>query len=216
MTMQKQKRDRTLDCLTYSSQRKHWRFSLLLRFHLHSSRSGRFCKNPLPSLKVAADFNVASSWVSVTPLHASLSACDRNRLYQYHVWSEYRGVPNLAKKSFRINLLPGISMHDFLPMSHEVVFVPDSSWIVLSYTFAIHLLPEGRSFPAQNIINTYPTFITFEYFIEHPLSEIAMSRRHYGCFFINLQGMIYCKNMIWMNCSFSLNSIVTFYYYTWI
>ena len=79
---------------------------------------------------------------------------------------------------------------------HEVVFVPDSSWIVLPYNFAIHLLPERRSFLAQNFINTYPTFITFEYFIEHPLSEIAMSRHYYGCFFINLQGMVYCKNMI--------------------
>ena len=78
MTMQKQKRDRTLDCLTYSPQRKHWRFSLLLRFRLHSSRSGRFCKNQLPSSKVAADFNVASLGVCVIPMHASLSACNRN------------------------------------------------------------------------------------------------------------------------------------------
>ena len=78
----------------------------------------------------------------------------------------------------------------------EVVFVPDTSRIVLPYNFAIHLLPEGWSFPAQMIVNTFPAFTAFEYFIEHPLSEIAMSRRHYGCFFINLQGMVYCKNMI--------------------
>ena len=62
--------------LTYSPQRKHRRFSLLLDFRLHSSRSGRFRKNPLPSLKVAADFNVASLGVSVLPLHASLSTCN--------------------------------------------------------------------------------------------------------------------------------------------
>ena len=35
------------------------RFSLLLRFRLHSSRSGRFCENPLPSSKVAADYSGA-------------------------------------------------------------------------------------------------------------------------------------------------------------
>ena len=33
------------------------RFSLLLRFRLRSSRSGRFCENPLPSSKVAADYS---------------------------------------------------------------------------------------------------------------------------------------------------------------
>jgi hypothetical protein len=37
-------------------------------------------------------------------------------------------------------------------MFHEVVFVPGTSWIVLPYNFAIHLLPEGRSFPAQIIV----------------------------------------------------------------
>ena len=45
----------------------------MLRFRLHSSRSGRFCKNLLLSLKVAADYSVASLGVSVLPLHASLS-----------------------------------------------------------------------------------------------------------------------------------------------
>ena len=50
----------------------------MLPFRLHTSRSGRFRKNPLPSLKVAADFNVASLGVSVLPLHASLSTCNRD------------------------------------------------------------------------------------------------------------------------------------------
>ena len=194
--MQKQKRDRTLDCLTYSSQRKHWRFSLLLRFHLHSSRSGRFCKNPLPSLKVAADFNVASSWVSVIPLHTSLSAYNRDSPSSISclIGIQRRSQPCkevLSDQSIARDFIARLSSR-----FHEIVFVPDSSWIVLSYTFAIHLLSEGRSFPAQMIVNTFPAFITFEYFIEHPLSEIAMSRRHYGCFLINLQGMVYCKNMI--------------------
>ena len=45
----------------------------MLRFRLHSSRSGRFRKNLLLSLKVAADYSVASLGVSVLPLHASLS-----------------------------------------------------------------------------------------------------------------------------------------------
>ena len=50
----------------------------MLPFRLHTSRSGRFRKNPLPSLKVAADFNVASLEVSVLPLHASLSTCNQD------------------------------------------------------------------------------------------------------------------------------------------
>ena len=35
------------------------RFSLLLRFRLHSSRSGRFRENPLPCLKIVADYSGA-------------------------------------------------------------------------------------------------------------------------------------------------------------
>ena len=130
------------------------------------------------------------------PLHASLSAYNRDSPLSISCLIGIQRRSQPCKEVLSDQSVLRISVHDFLPMSHEVVFVPDSSWIVLSYTFAIHLLPEGRSFPAQNIINTYPTFITFEYFIEHPLSEIAMSRHYYGCFFINLQGMVYCKNMI--------------------
>ena len=194
--MQKQKRDRTLDCLTYSSQRKHWRFSLLLRFHLHSSRSGRFCKNPLPSLKVAADFNVASLVVYAIPLHTSLSACNRDTPLSV---SCLIGIQRHSQPCKEVLSDQSIARDFIARLSsrfHEVVFVPDTSRIVLPYNFAIHLLPERRSFPAQMIVNTFPAFTTFEYFIEHPLSEIAMSRRHYGCFLINLQGMVYCKNMI--------------------
>ena len=59
-------------------QLKHVGFLLLLRFRLHSSRSGRFCRNPFPSFKVIPVLNVASLGISVFPLHASLSACNRD------------------------------------------------------------------------------------------------------------------------------------------
>ncbi len=65
-------------CADILPQLKHVGFLLLLRFRLHSSRFGRFCRNPLPSLKVASVLNVASLGVSVLPLHASLSACNRD------------------------------------------------------------------------------------------------------------------------------------------
>ena len=194
--MQKQKRARILDYLTYSPQRKHPRFSLLLRFRLHSSLSGRFCKNQLPSLKVAADFNVASSWVSVIPLHTSLSAYNRDSPSSISCLIGIQGRPQPCKEFLSDQSIAKDFSARLSSMFHEVVFVPGTLWIVLPYNFAIHLLPEGRSFSAQMIVNTFPAFITFEYFTEHPLSEIAMSRCHYGCFFINLQGMVYCKNMI--------------------
>ena len=168
----------------------------MLRFRLHSSRSGRFCKNPLPSLKVAADFNVASLGVYVIHLHASLSAYNRDSPLSI---SCLIGIQRHSQPCKEVLSDQSIARDFIARLSsrfHEIVFVPSTSWIVLPYNFAIHLLPEGRSFPAQIIVNTFPAFTTFEYFIEHPLSEIAMSRRHYGCFFINLQGMVYCKNMI--------------------
>ena len=59
-------------------QLKHVGFLLLLRFRLHSSRSGRFCRNPLPCFKAIPVLNVASLGISVFPLHASLSACNRD------------------------------------------------------------------------------------------------------------------------------------------
>ena len=154
------------------------------------------CENPLPSSKVAADFNGASLWVSVLPLHASLSACDRDSPSSI---SCLIGIQRHSQPCKEVLSDQSIARDFIARLSsrfHEIVFVPSTSWIVLPYNFAIHLLSEGRSFPAQMIVNTFPAFITFEYFIEHPLSEIAMSRRHYGCFLINLQGMVYCKNMI--------------------
>ena len=165
-------------------------------FRLNPSRSGRFCKNPLPSLKVAADFNVASLVVYAIPLHTSLSACNRDTPLSVSclIGIQRRSQPCkevLSDQSIAKDFSARLSSR-----FHEVVFVPDTSRIVLSYTFEIHFPLEGRSFPAQMIVNTFPAFTTFEYFIEHPLSEIAMSRHYYGCFFINLQGMVYCKNMI--------------------
>ncbi len=57
-------------------QLKHVGFSLLLRFRLHSSRSGRFCMNLLQSFGVFPVLKVAPLWVSVLHLHASLSVCN--------------------------------------------------------------------------------------------------------------------------------------------
>ena len=50
----------------------------MLSFRLHPLRSGRFCGNPLPSFGVSPVLRVAPLGVSVLPLHASLSACNRD------------------------------------------------------------------------------------------------------------------------------------------
>jgi len=64
--------------LTHSPLLKHRRFSLLHLFPHHFSRSGGFCLNPLRSFEVVTALNVAPPGVSVLPLHASLSACNRD------------------------------------------------------------------------------------------------------------------------------------------
>ncbi len=55
---------------------RRWRLPLLLCFSLH--RSGRFCGNPLTSFGVSPVQRVAPLGVSVLPLHASLSTCNRD------------------------------------------------------------------------------------------------------------------------------------------
>ena len=72
------------------------RFSLLLRFRLHSSRSGRFRENPLPCLKIVADYsgalyslceifgNVSAYWEWNTP-PANLRA--NNWRAKWTIWS---------------------------------------------------------------------------------------------------------------------------------
>ena len=81
-------------------------FLLLLRFSLHSSRSGRFCRNPLPSFKVIPVLNVASLGISVFPLQASLSACNRDMpLFHSSVqtavwWHSQPHVEVLSEQSF--------------------------------------------------------------------------------------------------------------------
>ncbi len=84
-------------------------------FRLHSSRSGRFCGNPLPSFGVFPVLKVATLWVSVLHLHTSLSACNRDVSLSIPLLRLRNGdIPNLMLKSFRINRCMGIFMRDFL------------------------------------------------------------------------------------------------------
>ena len=133
--------------LTYSPQRKHRRFSLLLDFRLHSSRSGRFRKNPLPSLKVAADFNVASLGVSVLPLHASLSACNRDTplFVSCLVGIQRRSQPLIEDFFEAIAIMPFFRTY---PMDLFLL----SRLMKQHNRFAIHIFPKGRSFLAQIIV----------------------------------------------------------------
>ncbi len=123
------------------------RFSLLLRFRLHSSRSGRFCENPLPSSKVAADYSIASLWVSVLPLHASLSACNRDTSLSVPCLAGAQGRSQPLTEAFieAIAIVPFFRTYpmDLLLFSH----------LMKQYNcFAIHLLSKDRSFLAEMIV----------------------------------------------------------------
>ena len=85
-------------------QLKHVGFSLLLRFRLHSSRSGRFCMNLLQSFGVFPVLKVAPLWVSVLHLHTSLSACKRDMSLPIPLPRLRNGdIPNPMLKSLWIN-----------------------------------------------------------------------------------------------------------------
>ena len=110
------------------------RFSLLLRFRLRSSRSGRFYENPLPSSKVAADYSVASLWVSVPCLAGA----------------QGRSQPLTEDFIEAIAIMPFFRTYpmNLLLFSH----------LMKQYSrFAIHLLSKDRSFLAQMIIIPYGT-----------------------------------------------------------
>ncbi len=51
-------------------------FSLLLRFRLHPSRFGRFCKNPFTSSNIFTVLKITFLLVSAFHVHTSLSACN--------------------------------------------------------------------------------------------------------------------------------------------
>ena len=105
------------------------RFSLLLRFRLHSSRSGRFCKNPLPSSKVAADYSIASLRVSVPCLAGA----------------QGRSQPLTEDFIEAIAIMPFFRTY---PMDLLLFFHLMKQYI----RFAIHLLSKDRSFLAQMIV----------------------------------------------------------------
>ena len=113
----------------------------MLRFRLHPSRSRRFCKIPLPSFKVVPVLNVASLGVSVLPLHASLSACNRDMpLVRSSVQTAERGhsqphVEVLSEQSFHGDF------HARLPL--RVVSCLNSYNCGEYRGFAIHPLPES-------------------------------------------------------------------------
>ncbi len=120
----------------------------MLHFYLHTSRSGRFRKNPLPSLKVAADFNVASLGVSVLPLHASLSTCNRDTPLSMLclVGTQRRSQPLTEDFIEAIAIMPFFRTY---PM--DLLLLPHL--MKQHNRFAIHLLPKGWSFLAQMIVN---------------------------------------------------------------
>jgi len=137
------------------------RFSLFLRFCFHSSRSRQFCGNLLQSSGVAPVLNVASLGISVFPLHASLSACNRD-MFQIHSsaktaeWehSQPHGEV-LSEQSVHGDFSATTSSGNIARSS----FVLDSrfaaSLIIIVLMFAIHLLPEGRSFLARFLVKLF-------------------------------------------------------------
>ena len=117
-------------------QLKHVGFSLLLRFRLHSSRSGRFCMNLLQSFGVFPVLKVAPLWVSVLHLHTSLSACNRDMSLPIPLPRLRNGdIPNPMLKSLWINHCMGIFMHDFLMIFHRSSFMPESQCLCEMYRF---------------------------------------------------------------------------------
>ena len=122
----------------------------MLPFRLHTSRSGRFRKNPLPSLKVAADFNVASLGVSVLPLHASLSTCNRDTPLSMLclVGTQRRSQPLTEDFIEAIAIMPFFRTY---PM--DLLLLP--RLMKQHNRFAIHLLPKGWSFLAHLVVSIH-------------------------------------------------------------
>jgi hypothetical protein len=115
-------------------------------FPHHFSRSGGFCENPLRSFEVFTALEVAPLGVSVLPLHASLSACNRDMsLSCSSVWAVEQGHSQPYHQS--PNGTTSDQGFDCTTFS-ERSFVHNFKCFQKYKHFAIHLLPEGRSFLA--------------------------------------------------------------------
>jgi hypothetical protein len=115
-------------------------------FPHHFSRSGGFCENPLRSFEVFTALEVAPLGVSVLPLHASLSACNRDMsLSCSSVWAVEQGHSQPYHRS--PNGTTSDQGFDCTTFS-ERSFVHNFKCFQKYKHFAIHLLPEGRSFLA--------------------------------------------------------------------
>ena len=127
------------------------RFSLLHLFPHHFSRPGGFCDNPLRSFEVFTALEVAPLGVSVLPLHASLSACNRDMSLSC---SSVRAVEQEHSQSYHRSPDGSTSDQGFNGTTFsERSFVHNFKYFQKYKYFAIHLLPEGRSFLAYVFVN---------------------------------------------------------------
>ena len=115
-------------------------------FPHHFSRSGGFCENPLLSFEVFTALEVAPLGVSVLPLHASLSACNRDMSLSC---SSVRAVEQGHSQPYHRSPDGSTSDQGFNGTTFSERSLVHNFKCLQKYKhFAIHLLPEGRSFLA--------------------------------------------------------------------